>query len=63
MSGDVDYRDAVGYAAVDGATVIAILRNEGRSDAMLARLNDDILDGVGDRFASLLAEHSMSAAS
>jgi hypothetical protein len=56
LSGDVDYIDAVFHAARDGITLLAMLRNDGFCDATFARLNDELLAGVGDRLAELLEE-------
>lgn len=47
MSGDLEYKDAISGAVRDGATVIAILRNQGLSDATLADF-DDVIAGLGD---------------
>jgi hypothetical protein len=54
LSGDVDYRDAVYYAARDGVTLIAILRRDGYCDESFARLDDELLEGLGDRLEGML---------
>ena len=54
ISGDVDYRDAVFHAARDGVTLIAILRRDGYRDESFARLNDELVAGLGDRLEEML---------
>lgn len=54
LSGDVDYRDAVFHAARDGVALVAMLRSDGYCDASFARLNDELLAGVGDRLGEML---------
>ncbi len=51
----MEYRDAVWHSMQDGVTAIAMLRNDGLSDATLARFDDQVFGGVGERVESLLA--------
>lgn len=52
---DMEYRDAVWHSVRDGATVIAMLRNDGLNDATLARFEDEVIAGLGERVDELLA--------
>jgi len=54
MSGDIEYLDAVSQVAQDGATVIALLRQRGLTDATLAAF-DELIFGLAEETEELLS--------
>lgn len=53
---DIEYRDAVWESMKDGATVIAMLRNGGLNERTLARLDEEVLAGLGECIDELLSK-------
>lgn len=55
MDGDVEYLDAVHYAARDGVAAVAILRNQGLTAESMEAF-DELVAGLADRIYALRAE-------